>query len=97
MQPFINETALAAPIAGRNVDTDQIIPARFLKADRAAGYGRFLFHDLRFRDAAERHGFRPQPGAFQASRNTGRRTRISAAARRAKARSMRLQITASAP
>ena len=58
MQAFIKETALAAPIVGRNVDTDQIIPARFLKADRSAGYGRFLFHDLRFReDGSEREDF----------------------------------------
>jgi len=58
MQAIIKETALAAPIPGRNVDTDQIVPARFLKADRSAGYGRFLFHDLRFReDGSERDDF----------------------------------------
>lgn len=48
MAAFIRETGVAAPIDGRNIDTDQIIPARFLKADRAKGYGQFLFHDLRF-------------------------------------------------
>ncbi len=53
MQPFICETAVAAPIEGLNIDTDQILPGRFLKSDRAAGYGGFLFHDLRF-DAAGR-------------------------------------------
>jgi 3-isopropylmalate/(R)-2-methylmalate dehydratase small subunit len=58
MQPIIKETALAAPILGRNVDTDQIIPARFLKVDRSAGYGPFLFHDLRFnQDGTEREDF----------------------------------------
>lgn len=58
MQAIVKETALAAPIPGRNVDTDQIVPARFLKADRSAGYGRFLFHDLRFReDGSERDDF----------------------------------------
>jgi 3-isopropylmalate/(R)-2-methylmalate dehydratase small subunit len=58
MEAFIRETAIAAPILGRNVDTDQIIPARFLKADRAAGYGQFLFHDLRFtQEGAEREEF----------------------------------------
>jgi len=51
MQPFICETAIAAPIGGLNIDTDQLIPGRFLKFDRARGYGTFLFHDLRF-DAA---------------------------------------------
>ncbi|WP_370047438.1 MULTISPECIES: 3-isopropylmalate dehydratase small subunit [Salipiger] len=31
----------------RDVDTDQLIPARFMSASRAEGYGRFLLHDLR--------------------------------------------------
>ncbi len=48
MQPFVTETAVAAPLDGVNMDTDQILPARFLKADRARGYGQFLLHDLRF-------------------------------------------------
>ncbi|MEO7805284.1 MAG: 3-isopropylmalate dehydratase small subunit [Steroidobacteraceae bacterium] len=51
MEPFRPVTAIAVPIKGVNVDTDQILPARFLKFDRSAGYGRFLFHDLRFDDA----------------------------------------------
>jgi len=48
MTPFTTLNGLAAPLEGRNVDTDQIIPARFLKKTRADGYGDFLFHDLRF-------------------------------------------------
>lgn len=48
MSEFRGFCAIAAAIEGVNVDTDQIIPARFLKFDRASGYGRFLFHDLRF-------------------------------------------------
>ena len=35
----------------RDVDTDQLIPARFMSASRAEGYGRFLLHDLREGDA----------------------------------------------
>ncbi|MGE0801563.1 MAG: 3-isopropylmalate dehydratase small subunit [Lautropia sp.] len=63
-QPFVRRTGVAALLDGRNVDTDQIIPARFLKFDRADGYGRFLFHDLRFDgDGGERPGFvLNQPG-----------------------------------
>ena len=34
-----------------DVDTDQLIPARFMSASRAEGYGRFLLHDLREDDA----------------------------------------------
>ena len=48
MEPFIRLCGVAAPIEGRNIDTDQIIPARFIKADRAKGYGQFFFHDARF-------------------------------------------------
>lgn len=48
MQAFICETGIAAPLEGRNIDTDQIVPARFLKVDRSKGYGRIFFHDLRF-------------------------------------------------
>ena len=51
MKPFTQFSGTAAALEGRNVDTDQIIPARFLKKNRAAGYGEYLFHDLRV-DAA---------------------------------------------
>jgi 3-isopropylmalate/(R)-2-methylmalate dehydratase small subunit len=47
MQPFEPITGLACPLALSNVDTDQIIPARFMKTPRSAGYGRYLLHDLR--------------------------------------------------
>ena len=39
--------ATAVGLAAENVDTDQLIPARFMSAPRAEGYGRFLLHDLR--------------------------------------------------
>ncbi|MFN3938070.1 MAG: 3-isopropylmalate dehydratase small subunit [Gemmobacter sp.] len=38
---------LAVALPMDNVDTDQLIPARFMSAPRAAGYGAFLLHDLR--------------------------------------------------
>ena len=53
MRPFTKLQGVAAVLEGRNVDTDQIIPARFLKKDRAAGYGAYLFHDLRLDDASQ--------------------------------------------
>ena len=46
-EKFTSLTAIAAPYEPVNVDTDQIIPARFLKVPRKDGYGKFLFHDLR--------------------------------------------------
>jgi len=51
MEPFTRVDAVAVPIPVANVDTDQIIPARFLRKPRKAGYGQYLFHDLRFDDA----------------------------------------------
>ena len=50
MEPFVTLTATAAPLDLVNVDTDRIIPARFLRKPRDAGYGQFLFHDLREAD-----------------------------------------------
>jgi 3-isopropylmalate/(R)-2-methylmalate dehydratase small subunit len=51
MKAFTKETSRIVVVPGVNCDTDQIIPGRFLKADRAQGYGQFLFHDIRRRDA----------------------------------------------
>lgn len=51
MRAFTQETSTVVIIPGVNCDTDQILPGRFLKADRAQGYGQYLFHDIR-RDAA---------------------------------------------
>ena len=54
MKPFTQVRGRAAALEGRNVDTDQIIPARFLKKNRAAGYGEYLFHDLRIDTATQK-------------------------------------------
>jgi 3-isopropylmalate/(R)-2-methylmalate dehydratase small subunit len=51
MDKFIRLTAKACPLDLPNVNTDQILPARFLKVPRSAELGRLLFYDLR-RDAA---------------------------------------------
>jgi 3-isopropylmalate/(R)-2-methylmalate dehydratase small subunit len=51
MEPFVRLEATAAPMSPPNIDTDQIIPARFLWRKRREGWGHLLFHDLRFDDA----------------------------------------------
>ncbi|UKK86270.1 3-isopropylmalate dehydratase small subunit [Sphingopyxis sp. BSN-002] len=51
MEKFARLTAVAAPLALANVDTDMVIPARFMKALTRAGLGRHLFQELRY-DAA---------------------------------------------
>lgn len=48
MTPFTLLHAIACPLPRANVDTDQLIPARFMKRSRAQGYGGFLLYDLRF-------------------------------------------------
>lgn len=48
MEPFTTLRAMAAAIDLSDMDTDRIVPARFLHHPRASNYGRFLFHDLRF-------------------------------------------------
>ena len=52
MKPFTRVTAVGLPVDLPNVDTDRVIPARFLRRDRSVpDYARYLFHDVRF-DAA---------------------------------------------
>ncbi len=48
MQPLKTVEGPAAALRLDNIDTDQILPARYLKVPRAQGYGDHLFRDLRF-------------------------------------------------
>lgn len=64
--------AVALPL--ENVDTDQLIPARFMSAPRLTGYGGFLLHDLRREEGALRPAFPlNQPQAQGASVLVARR------------------------
>lgn len=45
---FTTLTSTAVPLPIENVDTDQIIPARFLKATERVGFGDNLFRDWRY-------------------------------------------------
>ena len=48
MKKFVQLTDTAIPLPTENIDTDQIIPARFLKATRKDGFGQNLFRDWRY-------------------------------------------------
>jgi 3-isopropylmalate/(R)-2-methylmalate dehydratase small subunit len=48
MGPFTKLTGVVAPLPRVNVDTDQIIPAQFLKRTERTGYGEFLFYAWRY-------------------------------------------------
>ena len=50
MQAFTTLTGIAAPMPKANVDTDQIIPARFLKSISRTGFGKNLFANFRYRE-----------------------------------------------
>ncbi|WP_135807088.1 3-isopropylmalate dehydratase small subunit [Halorussus marinus] len=46
-------TGTGVPVRGNDIDTDQIIPARFLKVVTFDGLGQFVFQDVRFTDDDE--------------------------------------------
>jgi 3-isopropylmalate/(R)-2-methylmalate dehydratase small subunit len=50
MQPFTKLTGVAAPLPMVNVDTDKIIPAKWLKTIQRTGLGVALFETLRYHD-----------------------------------------------
>jgi len=69
MEAFTTLSAIAAPIDLPNVDTDRIIPARFLRKPRGPGYDRYLFHDVRFgEDGAERPEFILNQAPYRSAR-----------------------------
>jgi 3-isopropylmalate/(R)-2-methylmalate dehydratase small subunit len=47
MEKFVRLTAKACPLMIPNLNTDQILPARYLKWPRSKGLGAVLFHDFR--------------------------------------------------
>jgi 3-isopropylmalate/(R)-2-methylmalate dehydratase small subunit len=53
MRPFVSLTARGCPLPFANIDTDQLIPARFMRRPRSEGYGPYLLHDLRRRADGE--------------------------------------------
>ncbi len=57
MRPFETFTGLVAPLPLDDVDTDKIIPARFMKTISREGLGAGLFHAL-----AHKAGGEPEPG-----------------------------------
>ena len=58
MEPFRVLTAIAAPLPYANLDTDKIIPARFLKTIKRTGLGANLFDAIRFHsDGTEKPDF----------------------------------------
>ena len=57
MKPFEKFSSRLVPLPQENVDTDQIIPARFLKTTEKTGLGKSLFCDWRYDESGN-----PKPG-----------------------------------
>ncbi|GBQ23565.1 isopropylmalate isomerase small subunit [Acetobacter estunensis NRIC 0472] len=58
MEKFTTLTAIAAPLPEANIDTDKIIPARFLKTTKRTGLGVHAFDGMRYRpDGSENPDF----------------------------------------
>ena len=69
MEKFVRLTATACPLTTANLNTDQILPARYLKWPRSRGLGAVLFNDLRFdRDSKERPDFPLNQPAYRGAR-----------------------------
>lgn len=56
MEPFTRLTAIAAPLDRADVDTDMLIPQRFLRKPLTAGYRHFLFYNDRYDVAGKLKG-----------------------------------------
>ncbi|HJO96763.1 MAG TPA: 3-isopropylmalate dehydratase small subunit, partial [Rhodospirillales bacterium] len=69
MEKFTILTGVAAPLSMDNVDTDRIIPARFLKTIKRSGLGKHLFNDLRYNeDGSEKPDFVLNKPAYREAR-----------------------------
>jgi 3-isopropylmalate/(R)-2-methylmalate dehydratase small subunit len=67
---FVSFTSKVIPLAAENVDTDQIVPARYLKMTDKAGLAEALFRDWRF---AEDGSLRNPPFVLDRPEMAGRR------------------------
>ena len=56
-EKFITLKSTAVPLPIENIDTDQIIPARFLKVTTREGFGENLFRDWRYDDQGKPKDF----------------------------------------
>ncbi|WPB55868.1 3-isopropylmalate dehydratase small subunit [Xylophilus sp. GOD-11R] len=69
MEVFDTLDAVAAPLDRPNVDTEQIMPSRFLRRSREDGFQDFVFRDLRFTaDGTENPDFVLNHAAFRHAR-----------------------------
>ena len=63
MTGWIRHEGMAAGLPLESIDTDQLIPARFMSAPRSEGYGKFLLHDMRYDAEGNPRDFPMSPDA----------------------------------
>ena len=69
MDKFTTLQGIAAPFPMVNVDTDRVIPARFLKTIKKTGLGKNLFNELRYNeDGSEKPDFVLNQPAYREAR-----------------------------
>ena len=69
MDQFTTLQGIAAPFPMVNVDTDRVIPARFLKTIKKTGLGKNLFNELRYNeDGSEKPDFVLNQPAYREAR-----------------------------
>ena len=87
MEPITTFTSQVVPLPAENIDTDQIIPARFLKTTDKAGLGDSLFCDWRYdAERAAEARLRAEPAGDEGPRRCCWPATTSAAAARASTR-----------
>jgi len=64
--PVTRVTGRPIPLRGNDIDTDRIIPARYMKAVTFDGLGQYAFHDVRFDSRGEPVGHVMDEPRFQA-------------------------------
>ena len=94
MDKFARIAATACPLNATNINTDQLLPARYLKWPRAAGLGKVLLQDLRFDTEGRELPDFPLTARNGATRKSSSPAAISVAAPRAKRPFMRCMTTA---
>jgi 3-isopropylmalate/(R)-2-methylmalate dehydratase small subunit len=73
MEKFTRLDGIGCPLAVESVDTDQLIPARFMSRSRVQGYGGYLLHDARFDPVARN----PAAATLDDARYEGARVLVS--------------------